>query len=129
VTSQIITADQVTSNKSTLASPTPISPELRLLTNMSTIADSDLIAKMSVAAGVLVTCTLAMHLWNNFRYSQALSKFPMANDQWDAAAKVDFLKSGESILAKGLALVRTFQFRVRRGERPIHVRRLFLIIN
>jgi hypothetical protein len=57
-------------------------------------------AKLSLAVVVVITFTVVSQLWSNFRYSQAMSKFPMAN-------KKEFTESGASILAKGVTLVRT----------------------
>jgi type II secretory pathway component PulF len=74
---------------------------------MSSVFEGEMFAKLSLAVVVVITFTVVSQLWSNFRYSQAMSKFPMANEKWDAAAKKEFTESGASILAKGVTLVRT----------------------
>lgn len=72
---------------------------------MSSLVEGDAAAKICLAVGVVITCTIASHLWSNFKYSQAMKKFPMVNERWDAAAKKEFTMSAASILAKGVVLV------------------------
>lgn len=72
---------------------------------MSSLIESDVAAKICLAVGVVITCTIASHLWSNFKYLRAMNKFPIVNERWDAAAKKEFTMSAASILAKGVALV------------------------
>jgi hypothetical protein len=63
------------------------------------------VAKASVAIGVVALVAIATHLFNTIRNAWALSKFPIANEKWDAEAKKKFTASAEEAIARGVALV------------------------
>lgn len=73
---------------------------------MEALIHSDgITAKVGLAIGAILLISVANHLFNEFRASRALSKFPIANEKWDAEAKKKFTESAGEILARGVALV------------------------
>lgn len=61
--------------------------------------------KIFLAAALIAVSLVATRLFNAFRLSQALSKYPIVNEKWDAEAKKQFAESAASIMEKGVAMV------------------------
>lgn len=66
---------------------------------------NSLTAKVGLAIGVVALVAIANHLFTSIRNSRALSKFPIANEKWDAEARKTFTESAADVIARGVALV------------------------
>lgn len=64
-----------------------------------------LAAKIGFTIGVVALITIASHFLTAISNARALSKYPIANEKWDAEAKKHFTQSAGEVLAKGVALV------------------------
>lgn len=62
-------------------------------------------SKLVLGLAVVVAYSIASRLISSLRLSRALSKYPIVNEKWDAAAKKQFHESADAILAKGVTLV------------------------
>ena len=66
-----------------------------------------LAAKIGFTIGVVALITIASHFLTAISNARALSKYPIANEKWDAEAKKKFTESASEILDRGVALVLT----------------------
>jgi hypothetical protein len=73
---------------------------------MEALIHSDSLAtKIGLTIGVVALLALANHFFTVLSNARALSKYPIANEKWDAEAKKKFTESASEILDRGIALV------------------------
>lgn len=75
---------------------------------METHGLASIASKLVLGLVAVAACTFASRLFSSLRVSRILSRYPIANEKWDAEGKQHFNEHADSILKDAVAQVSAF---------------------